>query len=159
MKVLVWLGKTDTKHHDGTFLHQYECFCGKSFLAIPRYVRFMKTVSCGCHRKSGGKKYALGKTPANALLDPEESSFNALYSSYKCSARNKNLPFDLLKEDFKTLTKRNCHFCGDTPSREYKHKWSSANYVYNGLDRKDNKLGYSIDNCLPCCSYCSLFKI
>ena len=29
----------------------------------------------------------------------------------------------------------------------------------NGLDRKDNSLGYTIYNVLPCCSFCNQAKM
>lgn len=31
-------------------------------------------------------------------------------------------------------------------------------YVYNGVDRKDNHVGYTYDNCLPCCGACNHMK-
>lgn len=33
-----------------------------------------------------------------------------------------------------------------------------GDYVYNGVDRKDNGIGYSNDNCVPCCMICNWAK-
>jgi hypothetical protein len=31
-------------------------------------------------------------------------------------------------------------------------------FLYNGIDRKDNKGGYELDNCAPCCTVCNFLK-
>jgi hypothetical protein len=31
-------------------------------------------------------------------------------------------------------------------------------YTHNGIDRRDNAKGYTIDNCLPCCENCNYIK-
>ena len=31
--------------------------------------------------------------------------------------------------------------------------------IYNGLDRKDNNIGYSLDNCIPACHTCNRMKM
>ncbi|MGJ4945153.1 HNH endonuclease signature motif containing protein [Bradyrhizobium sp. HKCCYLS1011] len=33
-----------------------------------------------------------------------------------------------------------------------------SQYVCNGIDRKDNGQGYTIENCVPCCSVCNHAK-
>ena len=37
-------------------------------------------------------------------------------------------------------------------------KTKTDEYLYNGIDRKDNYKGYVIDNCLPCCTICNKSK-
>lgn len=32
------------------------------------------------------------------------------------------------------------------------------NYFYNGIDRKDNDIGYVIENCVSCCDECNKAK-
>jgi hypothetical protein len=39
-----------------------------------------------------------------------------------------------------------------------KHNVAYGDYVYNGIDRKNNSLGYVSNNCVPCCSECNLMK-
>src|SRR5271165_4347882 len=48
-----------------------------------------------------------------------ESAFNCLYNSYKKRAKERNKTFNLTKDDFKILTKQNCHYCGNKPINTY----------------------------------------
>lgn len=34
----------------------------------------------------------------------------------------------------------------------------NGDYVYNGVDRLDNAVGYLPGNCVPCCKFCNLAK-
>lgn len=53
-----------------------------------------------------------------------------------------------------------CH-CGKEPPKEGKVNRSKT-YTYsgisNGIDRKNNSRGYSIINCVPCCTTCNMMK-
>jgi len=40
-----------------------------------------------------------------------------------------------------------CHYCGGEP-----------NGNLNGIDRQDNNKGYTIENCVPCCTTCNVAK-
>lgn len=77
--------------------------------------------------------------------------------------RTVGVDFELMQEEFKLLTKQDCHYCGQTPNqilsgKNTKRKGYNGNYIYNGIDRKDNELGYSMVNCLPCCGICNKAK-
>lgn len=154
-----YLAKTDVRARDGSYLHQYKCYCGQLFLALPRYINTKKTVSCGCYRRSGGAKCRLGKSPGNSLADPAKSSFNGMFLGYKNSAKRKSLPFVFSKDEFRNVTQSNCYYCGTSPLMEHWHtKWARAPYISNGIDRYDNNLGYTHENSVPCCSECNYLK-
>lgn len=87
-----------------------------------------------------------------------ESSFNALYCSYKCGAKSRNLEFLLTKEEFKLLVTSNCFYCNKKPSQIYNRKNSNGSFTYNGVDRIDNCKGYTIKNSRPCCKKCNILK-
>ena len=36
---------------------------------------------------------------------------------------------------------------------------TNGHIMYNGIDRKDNNIGYIVSNCLPCCSWCNKAKL
>jgi hypothetical protein len=123
------------------------CDCGAFVEKFHQDLRQGKTTTCG--DKTKHPKYADRTIPA----------FNQLYNhTYKgrCSSE-RNLEFDIEREDFKRLTSSNCHYCGAPPSAKMKST-AGAEYVYNGLDRLDNDVGYIMSNVVPCCSICNHAK-
>ena len=65
-------------------------------------------------------------------------------SSYREGAAKRGLPFLLSQSDFDTLIGQSCHYCGHTGP--------------NGIDRKDNDVGYLMENCVPACLQCNYAK-
>ena len=39
-----------------------------------------------------------------------------------------------------------------------KEDYEAAKFIYNGLDRVDNKLPHTPENCVPCCAKCNTAK-
>jgi len=68
------------------------------------------------------------------------------YSRYKKSAIERGFSFQLTLEEFKNLTKLECFYCGRTDS-------------LRGVDRINSTKGYSIDNCVSCCTCCNRMKL
>lgn len=84
------------------------------------------------------------------------SSFS-VYNIYKKGASRRGLLFDIDFESFDSLINQNCHYCNIPPSNIFKDKnrkkkIKNDDFFYSGLDRKDNKKGYSLDNVVPCCA-------
>jgi len=104
------------------------------------------TRSCGCLQIES-RKLAYG-----------EAAFNRLLLKYKLGAESRNLEFKLSKQEFKYLTKQDCHYCNIEPKQIFINEKHNGNYTYNGIDRKDNNRGYIIDNCVPCCFICNRAK-
>jgi hypothetical protein len=73
---------------------------------------------------------------------------NVTYNSYKHRADKKKLDFSLTKDEFFNITKMNCYYCGI--ENKYDHK--------NGIDRKDNNIGYTLSNCVSSCGECNCMK-
>ena len=122
------------------------CECGGTNEVWGRNLRTGKTKSCGCLHK----------------LKKGESSCNALYNGYKRSAKKRKIKFNISKKFFKKITKMDCHYCGSKPLNETKYANSTnrynGEYLYNGIDRKNNEIGYEEYNCLPCCKDCNFAK-
>lgn len=95
---------------------------------------------------------------ANKCEDSTQGARNFLYAQYKSmSKRRRYLNFNLSKEDFSLLTSSDCFYCGIQPTRVIKYRVSV--YMYNGIDRMNNNIGYIMDNCVPCCSRCNYMKL
>ena len=97
------------------------------------------TSSCGCLQKE--------RTHETNKLRPFESLFNRLRTT-------SNRPDDTLTyEEFISFTnKSNCFYCNDILI------WNdSSKFGYN-LDRINSSLGYSVENCVPCCPDCNWLK-
>lgn len=87
-----------------------------------------------------------------------EASFNQLFSKYQREAKYRGLIFDLFEDTFRELTKQSCYYCGIAPKQEYKQPACNGGYVYNGIDRVNNLLGYLPSNCVSCCKICNNAK-
>lgn len=86
-----------------------------------------------------------------------KAALNEIFSGYRRNARIKGREFSLSFEVFKSLIDQNCHYCNTAPRTEAK-TIGHGSYFYNGIDRKDNALGYIPSNSLPCCSICNKAK-
>lgn len=72
-----------------------------------------------------------------------DNSLPKRYLYYLKRANAKGLEFSLSVEQFEHITSQSCAYCG------------LDGY---GIDRMDCKLGYTIDNIVPCCTKCNLMK-
>ena len=85
------------------------------------------TTSCGCYRVEFRR------------LKEGEASRNRLYRRYKSQAK---LDFKLTMEEAETLFKGICYYCGQSPNQISYAENMFGKYIYNGIDRRDNKVGY-----------------
>lgn len=67
-----------------------------------------------------------------------------IYKTYQRGAMKRNFDFELSLEEFDNIRSNSCYYCGETEKI--------------GIDRRDNDKGYTIDNCVPCCSWCNRMK-
>lgn len=78
--------------------------------------------------------------------DKELVGNSSNYHSYYKRSETKLDTLEMSKEEFKDFVKRNCYLCGK----------NNKNGI--GIDRVVNKIGYTNENCKPCCSYCNYMK-
>jgi hypothetical protein len=124
------------------------CDCGKELVVNGTSLRQKKTISCGCSKIE------------RWLLPKSVAAFNKLFYMYKYAAKRRGLEFNLSENEFRKITKQHCHYCGATPSAVFKTQSDlSGTYTYNGIDRKDSSIGYTLENCVPCCSLCNTAKM
>ena len=143
LEVIHGFRKDGRKQIRGMFL----CDCGNKKEIALCAVSSRKQKACGC-----------GIFAANKLK-VGEAAFNQLFRDYKWGAKRRKHDFNLTIDEFRELTKSNCFYCGTVPSQLYKpHDRGNGGYIYNGIDRIDNSIGYTKDNCISCCGICNLCK-
>lgn len=142
-------------------LWECKCDCGKiCIISQNRLINKNPQVSCGCELekyRKWAKEYFI---PTNTK-PTGEAAFNILYINYKTRANKKNIEFLLDRDSFRKLTSLPCFYCGCGPNQStIKNKKRSINgdYIYNGIDRMDNSIGYKIGNVVPCCGICNKAK-
>lgn len=129
-----------------------KCECGNKLKTQARHVVSGRTQSCGCFRSDYVGKINKDKR----RKAPGWASMVSLYNLYRHGARKRELEFDLSKESFASITKMNCVYCGVLPAQE--HCAGYGSYRYNGIDRKNNSLGYTQENSVACCFRCNRAK-
>ncbi len=123
-----------------------KCDCGTYREVQINHLRSGVTSSCGCFQKERVSK------------NFGESNFNITYNNYKSRAKKYERPFKLTKKEFKSFVEGNCHYCGAKPNNITNHPECIGHYKYSGIDRVNNKKGYTIDNCVSCCKVCNRMK-
>ena len=137
------LRKTEKRAPKGEILWECECLiCGDLAYAT----------SSDLNR--GRRGYC--KTCRNKIATM--SPIKALYGEYKRGAKLRNYCFELSIDDFMKIIKQKCHYCGSEPFQVKKKEGSRCSTIYNGIDRKDNSKGYTLENAVPCCKFCNLAK-
>jgi hypothetical protein len=132
------------------------CECGKEKIVLYKNYKQGRSLSCGCYNKE-----VVTDRKSTQQKPFGESALNHLFLVYKKGAKERNLSFELTKEEFKKLTSDICHFCGVEPRQltgRTKYTQINGDYTYNGIDRLDNKEGYTIGNCVTCCKRCNYAK-
>jgi len=143
--------------------------CGKEMMVRNDYIKKHQGLCGTCMLKkrwrnkefynkcSNAKKGHL----SNSRLPYGEGSFNKFYGGYLYSAGERGLEFALTKEQFRALSKQNCYYCGIEPlqinDEKNKDKYNGV-WLHNGIDRKDDSIGYTIDNCVASCKVCNYMK-
>ena len=124
----------------------YRCICGST--GNVRYSNLYNGCGCGCSQGLHRKK------PRGV------ASFNQLLLEYRASAKRKHRAWRLTPAQFKALAQKACAYCGAPPSAVFKRGTRRFNgyFVYNGVDRKNNRLGYTPENSVPCCKTCNYAK-
>lgn len=106
-----------------------------------------KIKSCGCLLKE-----------FNSRLAPNEAAYNTFYYHTSMNAAYRKHCFKIDKDLFKWLTQQDCFYCNAQPSKIYKYNKGKIHLLYNGIDRIDSNVGYTKENCVPCCYGCNIAK-
>ncbi len=143
-----WVVIVDPKQRDSKskMLCIVQCDCGTVRTVVFANLINGISTSCGC--------YALEqRRTANGL-----GMLNNLFSNYARKAKSVQRAFTLTKDQFHVLTQQTCFYCGIAPNRTISKPDIDDSYTYNGIDRVNNDLGYTLDNCVTCCAECNKAK-
>ena len=86
------------------------------------------------------------KSCSNIETQKYRESKDGKFKYYSRIAKERGIQFLLTEEQFLNLWQKPCRYCG-----------SEIKTI--GLDRFDNKSGYTIDNSIPCCTTCNKMKL
>jgi nucleoside-diphosphate-sugar epimerase len=83
-----------------------------------------------------------------------------IFSHMRSSAKKRGLAFELSFEQVAALIMMPCKYCDRIGVRTYLYKGRLQEQAvrYNGIDRRDNSLGYTEINSVPCCWDCNRSK-
>lgn len=123
------------------------CDCGKTIIVYGSNLRRNNSTCCGCS-KLKDVKYKL----------PGFQNRSYVLQSYKRHCKELNREWSLTNTQAFNLFQSNCYYCGIQPSQTRTTSKKGFPYIYNGIDRVDNNLGYTTENCVACCKYCNYAK-
>jgi len=140
--------------------HECQCECGNTATISTANLRYGRSSKC----KSCANTIRLyGNT--NRRKKPGVAGFNKLFDSYKRKAVKREISYQLDPATFTKLVKGTCYYCGIEPSQlsmERRLKTPEARehckFIYNGIDRVNNEIGYIPENCVTSCGQCNIAK-
>lgn len=142
------------KHKRKRRRFELHCDCGSAHEAWIHCLRNGDTKSCGCLQKEQAATRCRKVRP----LAKGVAACNSLLNGYRQGAKRRGHIFELTIDEFKLLTQSNCFYCGAAPNQIRKDSQLNGTYVYNGIDRLNNREGYSAGNCVSCCETCNKAK-
>ena len=106
-----------------------------------------------------GLKYPCKRCYDNSMKRHDELPAQKMaYQSLRSNAKSRHYSVEISFDEFLALAKKNCYYCGVEPGERPGPKAWQAKAKLSGIDRKDNRLGYTNENSVPCCYQCNWSK-
>lgn len=140
------IGRAESKDLSASWLCR--CDCGNEGIVRGWQLRSGTSQSCGCLR--------IERLIAATTKPYGTSARNRAIAQTKANARKRGYEWCIDDPEAIQLMEQNCFYCGATPKQVCKGR--NGNFTYNGLDRKDNGKGYTLENVVPCCIACNEAK-
>jgi len=153
LRVSRWtvIAPTDRKAKNGESYWLCRCDCGTerevTLANIKCQTKRRREAGCGCVKK----EWIAART-----LPDKQALKNRYLQAYRQSASRRELEWSLVDSLFFEIIKKNCHYCGVAPSTELKR--NNQQLTVNGVDRRNNGIGYTLENVVPCCKTCNYLK-
>src|SRR5579859_371533 len=137
-----WTVEAEDTPFEGKRRFTCRCICGTLRPVLLESLQSTASQHCGCMRLRARKS---------------DSAFRILLAEYRRNDAAQRLGFTLTYEHVKLLTSSACFYFGREPFRVKATRLGNV-YVYNGIDRMDNRHGYIQGNVVPCCWPCNNMK-
>jgi hypothetical protein len=125
------LAATDKRSYQGSIIWECLCDCGEKCELYSTQIEYNSHRSC--HKE----------IPKRVRVT-HDAKLGRRLTKYKDSAKRRKLDFHLSIQEFENLLKGSCFYCGSNG--------------FMGIDRKDSKSGYLLENCVSCCQPCNRAK-
>lgn len=134
-----------------TTFYKCKCDCGNHTEVTHTNLISGGTSSCGC---------LIVETRGSERKPLKEVVSKAILNFYKRNAKNRNIEWLLPNKNFIELINGNCFYCGNNLSNlfTWRYKYEVATLPFNGIDRVDNTIGYTPENCVTSCKRCNQAK-
>lgn len=121
--------------------------CGKEIANLLEGIKGDMVQRCkSCYDKLRNVELNRGKRNRNYSIE-NKLNIDKYLVSYIQSARNRNIGFDLTKEQFTKIILLPCYYCASYKEDEVV-----------GIDRINSDKSYILNNCVPCCKICNFMK-
>lgn len=143
-----------------------KCDCGGEVLVTTGHLRDGRVQSCGCVYRRNLVRF--GQSMKGKIGDRHPSwrggvaLRNATIRTMKAAARKRGYTWMLTDEDLSQLLHAPCFYCGGNVQNVRRDPSyagvSNKEFAYMGIDRVNNMLGYSRENCVSSCAVCNRAK-
>ena len=128
-----------------------KCDCGGEHIVESKHLNNGTSTHCGCQTK-------LKMQETRRKLPPGTALAHRVLDTYKRNAKIRGYEWQITDEKAFELFKGDCFYCGAPPSTVRTHPKHHGDFIYNGIDRSNNTIGYLVDNVQSCCKKCNYFK-
>lgn len=145
-------------------LYKSKCDCGGERVCKLYRLYNGHITSCGCSLNNINKhitksiilKRAKSRMTNNDKIWVYNRYMKNMQGCFKKYAK-KNDTISLFK--FFQLSQENCHYCGIKPQNIFDfYNQKETEFLYNGLDRINQKEPHTLENCITCCKTCNYLK-
>lgn len=121
--------------------------CGKGITELIKGIKGNNVQRCGeCYDKLRNIEDEREPRNRNYMIE-KKANMERYLVTYIQGAKNRNIGFEINKEQFESIVLMPCYYCGSYNEEEVV-----------GIDRLNSSKNYSTDNCVPCCKTCNFMK-
>jgi len=134
------------------------CECGNLTTVRQSDIKSGCSTSCGCRKKDTDKERGrqLGLKNIGRPNVHKKRPYEVLYNRLLKGAEKRKYKVEMTYEQYLEFVEKDCHYC-DAKLTWVKHSTHKAALAHC-IDRKDNSLGYTKENCVACCPRCNWGK-